>query len=74
MGYKYGDAIKEHGFGDDNDRGDKLIEWAEMKSMIIESAWYKQHTRCLWRWRNPGKDVQNQSDHILILKRYNLHC
>ena len=38
--------------------------------MIIGNTYFRQHPRRLWTWKSPGNEVQNQTDYILISKRF----
>ena len=58
------------GLGDRNERGEKLVEWAEVNNMLVGNTLFQQHPRRLWTWESPGNRTRNQIDYILINKRY----
>lgn len=65
-----GETTGKFGLGDRNERGDRLVEWAESHHLIIGNTWFRQPPRCLWTWRSPGNEYRNQIDFIMIQKRF----
>ena len=59
-----------HGLGNINDRGEKLIDWCRSKNQVIMNTWFQQHPRRLWTWRSPGGEYKNQIDYITINHRF----
>ena len=65
-----GKTVGQHGLGERNDRGDRLVQWCESKDMIITNTWFKEHPRRLYTWRSPGDRSRNQIDFIVINNRF----
>ncbi|KAK3733300.1 hypothetical protein RRG08_037093 [Elysia crispata] len=64
------DIIGEYRLGENNERGDRLFEWAKMNEMIIGNTWFEHHPRRLWTWLSNDDETKNQIDYILIDKRF----
>ena len=65
-----GDVVGGFGLGEQNERGDRLVEWCGRWRQVILNSWYRQHPRYLWTWRSPGHRYRNQIDYITINKRF----
>ncbi|BFZ16297.1 hypothetical protein BsWGS_19336 [Bradybaena similaris] len=65
-----GCTVGNHGLGERNERGYKLVEWAKEQEMIVGNTWFQQHPRRLWTWRSPDGKTRNQIDYILISRRF----
>lgn len=63
-------AIGEHGIGERNERGDRLVEYAVKNRMLVCNTNYSKHARRLYTWKSPGDMVRNQIDYIMINQRY----
>jgi len=63
-------TVGDFGIGDRNERGTRLIEFAEKYNMVICSTLFKNHPRRLYTWKSPGDRVRNQIDCILVNNRY----
>ena len=69
---------KDHGsfaagqfcLGNGNERGERLIEFAETHDFRICNTWFQQPKRRLYTWISPGDRTRNQIDFILIRTRY----
>ena len=64
------DTVGPYGLGDVNDRGEKLIEWAQINQLVISNTWFKQPLRWRWTWKKPGTGERKQIDYIMISKRF----
>ncbi|XP_033105227.1 craniofacial development protein 2-like [Anneissia japonica] len=58
------------GLGLRNERGDRLIEFAQQHHMLITNTWYEQRERCRHTWTAPNGITKNQIDYILVSNRY----
>ncbi len=63
-------CIGAHGLGQRNERGDRMIEFADKNQMIVCNTFFQQHPRRLYTWKSPGDQFRNQIDYILINRRY----
>lgn len=65
------DIVGPHGLGEQNERGEKLVEWAQTNDLVITNTMFTQPIRRRWTWKQPGEDgAKNQVDYILINKRF----
>lgn len=61
--------VQQHGYGERNDRGQRLVDYAlEHKLTIINSCFKKKHNR-RWTWRSPNGQHKNEIDYILSNQR-----
>ena len=67
---KISDTLDPYGQRDVNDRGEKLIEWAQINQLVISNTWFKQPLRRRWTWKKPGTGERNQIDYMMISKRF----
>lgn len=64
------ESVGAFGLGIQNERGARLIEFAERKNMVLCNTLYKKHPRRLYTWKSPGDQTRNQIDYVLINQRY----
>ncbi|XP_045466603.1 craniofacial development protein 2-like [Harmonia axyridis] len=71
---KFEDIVGEYGLGLRNDRGDRLQQFCQEKSMTIMNTWFRLPTRRLYTWKSPQDNlehcVRNQVDYIMINRRF----
>jgi hypothetical protein len=65
-----GECVGSFGLGQRNDKGDRLVEFAEKNQMVICNTMFQHHPRRLYTWKSPGDQTRNQIDYILVNKRY----
>ena len=65
-----GNEVGEHGLGERNARGDRLVQFCQEQEMVVTNTYYEKPERRLYTWRSPGDIARNQIDFILIKKRY----
>ena len=70
---RYEDIFGSHRLGTNNERGDRLIEWAQLNKMVAGKSWFMQHPRSLWTWQSPGNRVCNQTDYIMEREELEMH-
>ena len=58
------------GLGVQNEAGQKLTEFCQEKSLVIENTLFQQHKRRLYTWTPPDGQYQNQIDYILCSQRW----
>lgn len=63
-------AAGKYCLGNGNERGERLLEFAETHDFKICNTWFKHHHRRLYTWTSPGDRCRNQIDFILVNSRY----
>ena len=58
------------GLGIWNEAGQRLIEFCQENTLIIENTFFQQHKRRLYKWTSPDGQHQNQIDYILCSQRW----
>ena len=53
-----------------NEAGQRLIEFCQENTQIIENTLFQQHKRRLYKWTSPEGEHQNQIDYILCSQRW----
>jgi len=66
-----GDTIGGHGLGEQNEAGERLVEFCDGNSLGIMNTWFEQPKRRLYTWTTPDGKHRNPIDYILINKRWN---
>ena len=57
---------------DSNDNGDRLVNFATSKNLIIKSKMFPRRDINMCTWTHPDRKTQSQFDHILKDRRWNL--
>ena len=58
------------GLGVQNEAGQRLIEFCQENTLVIENTIFQQHRRRLYTWTSPDGQHQNQIDYILCSQRW----
>ena len=58
------------GLGVQNEAGQRLTEFCQQNSLVIENTLFQQHKRTLYTGTSPGGQCQNQIDYILFNQRW----
>ena len=58
------------GLGEQNEAGQRLIEFCQENTLVIAKIFFQQHKRRLYTWTSPEGQHQNQIDHILCSQRW----
>ena len=58
------------GLGEQNQRGERLIEFCQDNGYTILNTLFKQHPRRLYTWTSPGNKIRNHIDYILVKRRW----
>ena len=58
------------GLGVQNEAGQRLIEFCQGNTLVIENTLFQQHKRRLYTWTSPDSQHQNQIDYILCSQRW----
>ena len=61
-------SIGNHGIGTRNERGQRLIEFAEARSLSIMNTFFEKRLDRKWTWKSPS-GVKNEIDFILSNRR-----
>lgn len=67
---KISECMGQHGLGERNERGERLIEFSTENNLIIANTFYQHPNRKLYTWRSPGDLYRNQIDYIMINEKY----
>ena len=62
-------AMGPYGTGSRNERGEKLIQFAEEHNLRILNTFYKKPNTSKWTWRSPDGKTKNEIDFILSNSR-----
>ena len=57
--------VGKYGIGERNERGERLVAWAESMEMFIANTWYKKKPKRRWTWISPNAEKKNEIDYIL---------
>ena len=55
-----------HSFGEPNERGDRLINYALQHKLSIMNTFFKKKLSHRWTWRSPDQKIRNEIDFIMI--------
>ncbi|XP_063593072.1 uncharacterized protein LOC134770132 [Penaeus indicus] len=64
------DCAGMFGLGEQNERGENLIDFCRTNNLVITNTMFKHHPRHLYTWTSPDKQTRNQIDYILINKKW----
>ncbi|CAK1581279.1 unnamed protein product [Parnassius mnemosyne] len=57
--------MKSNGYGERNDRGQRLIDFALENKIAILNTYFKRKLNRTWTWRSPNGEYKNEIDYIL---------
>ena len=58
------------GLGIRNEAGQRLIEFCQRNTQVIENTLFQQHKRRLYTWTSPDGQHQYQTDYILCSQKW----
>ena len=58
------------GLGIQNEAGQKLVEFCQENTLVIENTFFQQHKRRLYTWTSQDRQHWNQIDYILCGQRW----
>ena len=58
------------GLGEQNEAGQRLIEFCQENTLVIANALFQQHKTRLYTWTSPDGQYQNQLDYHLCSQRW----
>ena len=56
--------------GDQNERGANLLEFCRITHPAVVNTLFQHHHRHLYCWVSPDKKTRNQTDYIMINKKW----
>ena len=59
------ELLGPYGIGKRNDRGERLVQFAEENNLFILNSFYKKPPQAKWTWRSPDGKTKNEIDFIL---------
>ena len=62
-------SVGSHGYGARNDRGNRLVEFAECEKFFIMNSFFKKKPQRKWTWRS-ANGATSEIDYILTNKKY----
>ena len=62
-------CIGKHGIGERNERGERLINFAEEKGLYIANSFFKKNKNRYWTWESPNGEYKNQIDYIMCSEK-----
>ena len=63
-------VMGRYGYGDRNERGDRLLEFAALHNLYICNTRFQQKANRKWTWASPDGVHKNMIDLVLIQKRW----
>ena len=66
----WGHVMGPYGIGVRNDRGERLLQFAQEKNMFICNTKYPNKPSRKWTWTSPSGRDRNMIDYVLILKNW----
>jgi len=58
------------GLGDQNSRGEDLLEFCSSNNMVITNTLFEHHPRHLYTWTSPDRKTCNQIDYIIFSQKW----
>ena len=66
----YQDLVGNYGLGDENPRGDRVLQFCIEKNLDVTNTTFQHPNRLLYTWKSPGDVSRNQIGYLLIRKRH----
>ena len=64
-------VIGQHGIGEENERGERLLNFCSSNNLVITNTLFKQtKLQRKWTWTSPDGHTRNMIDFIMISKRW----
>ena len=63
-------TVGEHGLGERNERGSRLVEFCTDHNLVLANTWFEHHPRRLYTWMRPGDTGRYQIDYIMVKQRF----
>ena len=63
-------VMGKFGLGEQNEAGQRLVEFFQENTLIIANTLFQQHKRRLYTWTSPDGQYQSQIDYIFCSQRW----
>ena len=63
-------GVMQFGLGEQNEAGQRLIEFCQQNALVIANTLFQQHKRRLYTWTSPDGQDRNHIDYILCRQRW----
>ena len=63
-------VMGKFGLGEQNEAGQRLVEFFQENTLVIGNTLFQQHKRRLYTWTSPDGQYQSQIDYILCSQRW----
>ena len=67
--WEKGKCTGRFGIGEKNERGERLINFAEEKRLLIANTFFEKNKNRYWTWESPNGEHKNQIDFILCSEK-----
>lgn len=57
--------IGEYGYGERNERGEKLLNFLEEHKLFMMNSFFKKNINRKWTWQSPDGKTKNEIDYIM---------
>ena len=64
-----GAAVGQYGYGERNERGTRLVQFATSERLTISNTCFKKRQSRKWTWKSPNGLVKNEIDYLLTNKK-----
>ena len=68
--YRKSNSLGVCGLGNQNERGEDLIEFCNANNLAVTNTLFEHHPRHLYTWISPGKKTRNQTDYITMSQKW----
>ncbi|XP_073980223.1 uncharacterized protein [Rhodnius prolixus] len=62
-------AVGGFGFGERNERGNEMIEFAEANNLAIMNTFFKKDPERKWTWISPDGNTKNEIDYVIVNRK-----
>src|SRR6218665_2508694 len=67
----WGGALGKHGFGEENDRGERLLNFCLNNNLqVMNTVFYQRKANRKWTWESPDGRTKNMIDFIMVNNRW----
>jgi hypothetical protein len=62
-------CVGKYGFGERNERGERLVEFVDGKNMYLMNSFFQKNETRKWTWLSPDGETKNEIDFFIIDKK-----